>query len=178
MNPSLVVLGYSEAAMFLRRAPEPGLVGVISIHGRREFGVEAEAPRRLDLLFDDVDVPEAGDPDGLYRAMSRRRWAEQNGLVEVPPSAADAAAIVAFAEALRGTEGTLLCHCGGGMSRAPAAALICLAVWAGKGQEVECVEAVSRLRQGAVPHRGLIRFADDLLGRSGGLVDALVARPA
>jgi predicted protein tyrosine phosphatase len=176
MNPAVMILGYSEAAMFLRGRPELKLAGLISIHGRREFGVEAEAGRRLDLTFDDVDVPDGNDTEALQRALGRRRWAEQNGLVEVPPTSSDAAAVIEFAEALRGTDGTVLCHCGGGMSRAPAAALICLAAWAGPGREPECVECVSGVRRGAVPHVGLVRFADALLGRGGRLVGALSGR--
>lgn len=105
--------------------------------------------------------------------MSRRRWAEENGLVETPPTAADAAAIIAFAEPLRGVGGTVLFHCGGGVSRAPAAALICLAVWNGSGTEAECVASVYRIRRGAVPHVGLVRFADELLARGGRLVGAV-----
>ena len=173
MNPALVVLGYSEAAMFLRREPAEKLAGLISIHGRREFGVEAQVPRRLDLTFDDVEVPRPGDAWALQRAMSRKRWDAQNGLELQAPTSPDAASIIAFARSVRGMDGVLLCHCGGGMSRAPAAALICLAVWAGPGSEVECVESIARARQGAVPHAGLVRFADALLDRGGTLVDAL-----
>jgi predicted protein tyrosine phosphatase len=63
------------------------------------------------------------------------------------------------------------------MSRAPAAALICLAVWRGAGSEAECVAEVMRIRRGAVPHVGLVRMADELLGRGERLVRALaVAR--
>ena len=176
MPPSLVILGYSEAAMFLRREPAPPLAGVISIHGRLEYGVETltPAPPRLDLTFDDVEVPEPGDAFALQRALGRRRWAEQNGLSEVPPTSDDAAALIDFARSLTGADGTLLCHCGGGMSRAPAAALICLAAWKGPGTEAECVETVRRLRRGAVPHVGLIRFADTLLDRDRRLVGALL----
>jgi predicted protein tyrosine phosphatase len=92
-----------------------------------------------------------------------------------PPTVSDAAAIVRFAEGVRGVEGTLLCHCGGGTSRAPAAALICLAAWGRPGTEAECVDEVLRLRRGAVPHAGLVRFADELLGRDGRLIGALSA---
>jgi hypothetical protein len=45
--------------------------------------------RRLDLTFDDVEVVSANDVLSLPRAMSRKRWAEQNGLFEVPPVSAD-----------------------------------------------------------------------------------------
>src|SRR5258708_3073379 len=53
-HPSLIVLGYSEAAMLLRRAPRQDVAAIISIHGRREFGVEANVAHRLGLLFDGV----------------------------------------------------------------------------------------------------------------------------
>src|SRR4051812_39357133 len=120
-HPRLAVYGYSEAAMFLRGTPKPNVTGVIAIHGGREFGVEAEVPHRLDLTFDDVEAAAPDDMMAMQRTMSRKRWAEQNGLSEVAPVRADAAAIVRFAETVRGADGVVLCHCGGGMSRAPAA---------------------------------------------------------
>ena len=46
-HPKLKIFGYSEAAMFLRGVPAGDVAGIISIHGAREFGVEAEAPVRL-----------------------------------------------------------------------------------------------------------------------------------
>lgn len=161
--------------MFPRGSSGADVAAVVSVHGRREFGVEADVPRRLDLAFDDADVPVPGDVTALHLSLVRRRWREQNGLIEVPPGPADAAAIIAFAEAIRTTEGIVLCHCGAGMSRAPAAALVCLSVWKGAGTEDACVREIFRLRRGAVPHVGLVRFADDLLGRDGKLVGALVA---
>ena len=171
--PELIVLGYSEAAMLLRGHPKPHMSAMISIHGQREFGVEADAPRRLDLAFDDVEVPNATDPIAAWRMASRRRWTAENGLIEVPPTDVDAAAIIEFAESLQDTNGTLLCHCHGGMSRAPAVALICLSVWRGPGSEAECVADIRSRRPGAVPHAGLVQFADTLLNRRGALAHAL-----
>jgi len=42
-SPQLAIFGYSEAAMFLRSSPQPDITAIISIHGSREFGVEARA---------------------------------------------------------------------------------------------------------------------------------------
>ena len=173
-HPQVIILGYSEAAMFAHGVSRPGLTGIISIHGAREFGVEAAAGRRIDLQFDDIEVAPPCDMAAMQRVISRRRWAQQNGLMEVGPTRADAAAVIEFAEALRGDEGVVLCHCGGGMSRAPAAALVCLAVWRGPGSEAQCVAEVRKQRPGAVPHVGFVRLADELLGREGRLVDAVV----
>lgn len=55
-HPRLVILGGSEAAMFLRGTPPPKVDALISIHGAREFGIEADVPHRLDLVFDDAEV--------------------------------------------------------------------------------------------------------------------------
>jgi predicted protein tyrosine phosphatase len=174
-HPQLAVFGYSEAAMFLRGTPKPHVTGIISIHGAREFGVEEEVSRRLDLSFDDVEVAARDDMIAMQRAMSRKRWAEQNGLTEIAPVRADVEAIIRFADTLRDAGGVVLCHCGGGMSRAPAAALICLCVWRGTGCEAGCVTEILESRRGAVPHVGLVRFADELLSRDGKLVAALAA---
>jgi predicted protein tyrosine phosphatase len=174
-HPTLAVFGYSEAAMYLRGTPKPNVDAIISIHGAREFGVGADVAQRLDLAFDDVEVAAADDLVAMQRVLSRKRWAEQNGLSEVAPVRKDAEAIIDFAKRVRGADGIVLCHCGGGMSRAPAAAMICLSVWRGPGSETACVAEVLKLRRGAVPHVGLVRFADDLLVRQGKLVAAVVA---
>ncbi len=120
MRPDLVIHGYSAAAMFLQRGGA-AVRAVISIAGDREHRVACEVPHRLDLSFDDAESPDPSDVIALQRALSRRRFAESNGLRETPPTLADAQAIVAFAERVRDLQGTLLIHCGAGMSRAPAA---------------------------------------------------------
>jgi predicted protein tyrosine phosphatase len=173
--PPIVILGYSEAAMYLQ-SPVADVAAVLSIHGQREFGVEAVVDHRLDLHFDDADSPEAGDMMGALRAHSRANWCKQNGLLETPPAISDVTSILEFARSLRRVGGTLLCHCGAGMSRAPAAGLICLAEWSGPGGEEESVAEIRRLRRGAVPHVGMVRFADQLLCREGRLLRALLQK--
>ena len=174
-HPQLVILGGSEAAMFLRGTPPPKVDALISIHGAREFGIDADIAHRLDLLFDDAEVAASDDVMSLLRVSSRKRWLQQNGLTEVAPTPEDARAIIQFAQSVAAKADVVLCHCGGGMSRAPAAALICLAVWRGPGTETACVAEVRRLRRGAVPHEGLVRFADQILGREGKLAEASAA---
>lgn len=176
VHPDLIVLGYSEAAMFLQRRPPPNVMAILSIHGQREYGVDYDPPLRLDLSFDDVDVSSDTDPVAVWRTQSRRRWSEQNGRIEKPPTPADAAAIIQFAARTRNGVGTVLCHCQGGISRAPAAALICLSVWRGPGSEAGCVDAIRSTLAGSMPHAGLVRFADELLERKGRLIEA-IAKP-
>jgi predicted protein tyrosine phosphatase len=173
-HPDLAVLGYSHAAMYLARTPPPNVTAIVSIHGRREFAV-ASAPGvpRLDLSFDDVDVPGIDDDVAQLRAAARRRWAAEIGLTETPPTPADAAAIIDFARRVQGSNGVVLCHCGAGISRGPAAALILLATWRGRGTKTECIRELRRLCPAAAPHAGLVRFADTILEREGKLLAAL-----
>ncbi len=56
-RPPLIILGRSPAAMILRGSPPPTVAAVISVRGRREYGVDLPRVPRLDLTFDDVDVP-------------------------------------------------------------------------------------------------------------------------
>jgi predicted protein tyrosine phosphatase len=173
-HPDLAVFGYSQAAMYLARTPAPNVTAIVSIHGRREFAVpSAPGVPRLDLSFDDVDVPAPDDDVGQIRAAARRRWAAEVGLTETPPTRADAAAIIHFGRSVQGNNGVVLCHCGAGMSRAPAAALILLATWRGPGREQKCVRDLRRVRPAAAPHVGLVRLADGILARRGKLVEAL-----
>ena len=161
--------------MFLKGISGSDVAAIISIHGSREFGVQSDINPRLDLNFDDVEVAPDHDLMARQRALSRKRWNEVNNLVEIAPYAEDAASIIKFAGNLCDQSGIVLCHCAGGMSRAPAAALICLATWRGPGTEADCVAKIRKLRKGAVPHIGLLRFADELLNRGGSLVEAVAA---
>lgn len=174
-RPDLVIHGYSAAAMFLRRE-DSNVCAVISIAGAREHRVASQVPYRLDLSFDDVENPDTSDVISIQRTLSRRCFAQANGLVESPPTGNDAQAIIAFAERVRDLDGVLLIHCGAGISRAPAAGLICLAAWLGPGREQEAAAELRRCRPSAVPHVGLVRLADELLDRDGALLAAVRAR--
>lgn len=159
--------------MYLRSPAGAEVGALIAIRGSREFAVEASLTHRLDLTFDDVETPIEGDIESMLRVGARQQWCDQNGTIETPPAEADAASIIAFARRIQKLPSTLLCHCSGGMSRAPAAALICLATWRGGGGEQACVKDVLDARPGAVPHAGLVQLADRLLDRDGRLIEAL-----
>ncbi len=175
-HPGVVALGFSEAAMYLRAAAGESVKAIISIHGEREFGVEGQVPSRLDLFFDDVAAPDPADPIACYHARMRSAADVENGLIRTPPSVEDARKILQFANSIRSFEGVVLCHCGGGVSRSPAAALLCLSVWAGSGGERYCVDYIRRIRPCAAPHEDLVRFCDELLGRGGALLRELQGR--
>lgn len=175
MHPRVLILGYAEAAMLLRRHESAGDVrAILAIHGRREFPVETDGvPHSLVLRFDDTEAPSATDPLHAARVRIRQRDAADNGLILVPPTLDHARAIIQFAQALRDLDGILLCHCMAGVSRSTAAALLCLATWTGPGRERYCIEHVLAVRPCAVPHADLVAFGDQLLQRDGNLMEAV-----
>jgi predicted protein tyrosine phosphatase len=176
-HPTIQIMGYSEAAMFLHSKDGPRVGAILSICGAREFSVvtPASVQHRLVLHFDDADSPDDRDPVLAYRALMQRRRAEEYGRPMVPPTIHDARSIIEFARSIADLNGTLLCQCQAGVSRSPAAALLCLATWTGTGHEGYCVEHVMRCRACAMPHRQLVAFGDNLLGLKGALVEALKA---
>src|SRR4051794_22239914 len=170
-----MVRGYSEAAMLLRQPEGKDVQAVIAIRGVHEFCVESEAPHFLELVFDDVEVPDPADPLRMHSAQAKLNFAASNGVVLTPPTVEHARQIIEFAKAVQHLNGSVLCHCGAGVSRSPAAALLCLAVWNGDGHERQCVEELLRVRPSAVPHRDLVRLGDRVLDRNGRLLDSLSA---
>ena len=160
--------------MLLQGARCSEIKAVISIVARHEYPVEAPVGiRRLELHFDDAEVVNMADPSEAYRAWAQAKWAKEVGRPVTPPGVEDAKAIIEFAREVSEIEGTVLCQCLAGVSRSTAAALICLATWTQEGQEKSCVEELLRVRPCAAPHRGLVEFADTILGRGGRLVEAV-----
>ena len=179
IHPSILVLGYSEASMLLRKPGTVNVRAIIAIHGQREFPVETrDVPHSLILQFDDTEAPSRTDPIHAARIRLRQREAAEMGLRLTPPAVEHASSIIDFARSIRRLDGILLCECLGGVSRSAAAALLSLATWTGPGQEQYCVERVLSVRPCAVPHADLVKFGDELLCRDGRLLEALRrARP-
>lgn len=174
--PRIIILGRSEAAMLLGKSIAADVRAVITIHGQREYPLEAPGiGHRLVLRFDDTQAPNEMDPIRAARIRLRQQEAKKNGLELCPPTVDDARSIIEFAESIRALGGVLLCQCQAGISRSPAAALLCLATWAGPGHERNCVAYLLQVRPSAVPHLDLVRFGDDVLGLNGALVEAVRA---
>jgi predicted protein tyrosine phosphatase len=106
----------------------------------------------LRLLFTDVEVEESG------------------------PTEEDVGRIIRLAGDLKTVGGKVLIHCGAGISRSSAAALIMYACWMGPGEEQEAMEKVFTLRPTARPNRRMIELADKILGRDGRLIAALTRK--
>ena len=176
-QPRLLVLGYSESAMLLAGSNQADVKALISICGTHEHPLDAADIRcKLTLHFDDAEVPDLSDPNMGHAAWIKQRYAREMGRPLTPPTIEDAHAIISFARSTADLDGALLCQCQGGISRSPAAALICLTTWTGPGRERECVEHLLKIRPCAAPHADLVRFADRILHRNGELIRACTTR--
>ena len=174
LHPSLLILGYSEATEFLRDSARANLEAIIAIHSQHDHALATDSvPYQLVLEFDDCEVQSRSDILNAARTRLRQRHAEQFSLQLVLPTIEHAKAIINFAQSIREIEGTLLCQCQGGISRSPAAALLCLAAWTDPGWEDYCVRQVLAVRPCAVPHPDIVAFGDEILQRKGKLVEAL-----
>ncbi|WP_054161512.1 hypothetical protein [Rhodopseudomonas sp. AAP120] len=105
---------------------------------------------RLILAFNDVDVA---------------------GSVHVAPDGAIVQRIIDFARGCS-AEDDVLVHCWMGVSRSPAAAYV-IACERAPGDEVIIAGALRRASPTATPNKLIVALADDLLGRSGRMVDAI-----
>lgn len=176
-HPKIKVLGFSESAMLLRHHKHDSITAIISIKGHREYPPDpGNITHVLALNFDDVEAPSESDPIEAARLRLRYRRMEEEGLKVTPPTIDHALSIIYFATRIAGIGGSLLCQCHAGISRSPAAAIICLATWLGPGHETDCVNEVLAIRPSAQPHRDLIAFADCILEREGRLIQALRKR--
>jgi predicted protein tyrosine phosphatase len=111
-----------------------------------------QAPRHLPLAFNDITEARPG---------------------LVAPDAAAIRAILDFGRSWDGTR-PLLIHCWAGISRSCAAAYI-LACDTNEGKEGDIAAALRRRAPFATPNRLMVAIADDLLSRSGRMVDAIAA---
>jgi predicted protein tyrosine phosphatase len=153
----------------------------IEIASRSEAGRILCSPRRCAELSYLVSIgePEERPPAG-YRNV-RRKLRLQFADVEVEesgPTEEDIGRIIRLADSLKTVGGKVLIHCGAGISRSAAAALILYACWLGPGREQEAMEKVFTLRPIAKPNRRMVMLADKILGREGRLIDALICKRA
>ena len=124
------------------------------------------------VLGDDTECIDWTDPTRAEAAWARQKWSKEMGRPLTPPTIDDAKSIIDFARSVAAIAGTILCHCQAGISRSPAAALLCLATWTGQGHEQYCIDRLLRIRPAAVPLRDLIAFGDTVLARGGKLLRA------
>lgn len=115
-------------------------------------------------------------PDGI--AAERHLKITVNDIVEasageLPPSETHVRALLDFSRQWN-AEAPMLIHCWAGISRSMAATFTILCDRM-PGEEHRIARTMRRLAPHADPNRLFVRIADDVLGRSGRLVDAIEA---
>lgn len=138
---------------------------IISIFEHAELGTDAEpTPEDIDkdkhhrLYFDDIYV--IRKPEDEHSA----------------PQPDHAAHIISLYDLIPKDEPVYV-HCYAGVSRSTATAFILQCMHLGPGRELEAIETVEKQAiagAGMHPNERLIRFADQLLGRDGAMIDAFV----
>ncbi|MFB6263751.1 MAG: hypothetical protein ABEL76_09035 [Bradymonadaceae bacterium] len=119
-------------------------------------GFDHENDRHLRLEFDDVatDRPQFGE--------DRVRPPRKDHIIQ----------LVENAETLLEAE-LVYCHCAAGVSRSSAAAYILHCFARDHGEESEALEAVKDENPHASPNSLMVEYADEVLERSGNMMDAL-----
>ena len=136
------------------RAYRPShLVTLLSPEHMIETPAGIDAQRHLRLALNDVAETWAG---------------------EAPPEASHVEDLLTFGRAWSG-ESPLLVHCWAGISRSTAAAFILLCDRFGPGSEQAIARRLRTQAPHAYPNRLLVRIADQMLDRSGRMVDAVNA---
>ena len=110
-------------------------------------------PRRLRLTFDDIE-----------RYSETCPW-------YVPCPRGDVQRIINFCQGIH-EEDRVLIHCGMGVSRSSAAALILLVMKLGVENPVEAIRQLLSIKRTVQPNRRMVWIADEMLGCEGRLVAA------
>ncbi|MDR7229995.1 putative protein tyrosine phosphatase [Caulobacter sp. BE264] len=149
----IVVAGLSQARRHKRRfdavitLEDPGCRSANQLRFNRQ-----PAPAHLILAFEDVDDDTLG-----VRVATREQVAE------------------ALTFAQEHAAGSLLVHCFHGVGRSAGIALAIMADRLGAGSEAEALEHLLAIRPIATPNLVVVKHADDILERRGGLISAVSA---
>lgn len=134
----------------------------------------ARAQHLITLLQSDIPVPTpAGINDGFHLRLEVDDIAEPL-FDQVAPDMTHVKRLIAFAERWGG-EGPMVVHCWAGISRSTAAAFTSLCLVNPDVPELVIARALRSSSPTAQPNRLIVKLADQLLGRSGRMLDAVEA---
>jgi len=93
-----------------------------------------------------------------------------------PPGKNDVKLILEFGkmclESSRNCETHLVIHCLAGVSRSPGAAYAIMCMLLGPGHEQAAFDHLMNIRSCASPNRMIVKYADQILGRNGAMIQA------
>lgn len=148
----LIVAPLHEAPALIARHRPSHLISLAS-PGHIDTPLVEAPPHRLDLRFNDIMEPR----EGL-----------------TPPTEADVAALLAFAEGWDGAR-PLLIHCWAGVSRSTAAAYVIACAGTEPGREQDWADRLRLAAPTATPNPLIVALADGLLTREGAMSRAAAA---
>ena len=91
-----------------------------------------------------------------------------------PPGAEHVEALIGFAEGWD-RQAPMVVHCWAGISRSTAGAFISICALNPSRDEMELAQTIRRLAPSATPNARLVAIADNVLGREGRMVDAVLS---
>lgn len=144
---------------------EPAII-ISAIYHLLEVFDQADAVISILGQADKLPFPDVGGRPVLRLALDDTTVPSKT---MIPPNRQHIADLIEFARSWNGV-GTLLVHCRAGSSRSPAAAMIAAAAL-GRPNGSDLVLRVRTARAYFKPNETMLKFADDLLGASLGLVD-------
>lgn len=155
-------------------------ISVLTICGLQELAEHRS--RGVTHVLSILD-PEWPDPDAFasYDRPHRTVLRFHDAIEAAPglqlPSRDDVAAVLSFGEALAvsqpGQQGHLLVHCHAGISRSTAAMAMLMLQADPDAEERAVLDRLLAIRPKAWPNSRMIAFADEMLGRSGRLLQAV-----
>lgn len=152
----------------------------LSICGLSELDEHAQRVSHVISILD----PDYPDPEEFARYRPHRRTTfrfhdcVESHHMPSAPAYRDVEALIAAGEAHSAPEVEhLLIHCHAGISRSTATAAIFMAQ-RNPGREDEAFAALDLVRPRAWPNSLIIRYADEILGRGGALIEAMRAHHA
>jgi len=149
--PTIIVTPLADLEMAIRRDRPSHIVTLLSPEHMIETPPGYSASNHLRLALDDVaDV-----------------WAG-----EAPPAKGHVERLITFGRDWPATS-PMVVHCWAGISRSMAAAYIVLCDRLGPGSEAEIARALRIRAPHACPNPLMIRLADEILARSGRMIDAI-----
>ncbi len=148
----LIIAPLHEVAALTTRHRPSHLISLAS-PGHVDAPLTHAPPHRLDLRFNDIAETRVGF---------------------VPPSEADVAALLAFAETWNGTR-PLLIHCWAGVSRSTAAAYAIACARSERGREMTWAARLRVVAPTATPNPLIVALADRQLNREGAMSRAVAA---
>lgn len=161
-HPPIVARSLPEANQsIIRLSSTAAVISIGEPDSEHPYGFDTS--RELHFRFEFHDVINEGQT-------------HRHGGIEVtPPRPRDVERVLEISPTIRESATFVFVHCNAGVSRSTATAFILRCAWLGEGYEEAAMRAVVEDREQALPNKLMVRYADDILGRGGAMVEVIRA---